>query len=187
MTAGSRILNSSDRLNRADLMHKSWLAIVTATTLAAGTAHAANPTVTTTFKVAATVQPNCTTSATGLGFGTYTPGNGALAASSNITVNCTKSTAYTIALNPGSTTGDSFAQRLMASGANTLRYNLYTTAAFATVWGDGTGATATQAGTGAGMGTASTYKVYGQLPDSAVNQAAVPGSYTDTITVTVTY
>jgi spore coat protein U-like protein len=25
------------------------------------------------------------------------------------------------------------------------------------------------------------------LPDSAANQAAVPGSYTDTITVTVTY
>jgi spore coat protein U-like protein len=168
-------------------MHKTWLAIVTATTLAAGVAQAANPTVTTTFKVTATLQPNCTTSATALGFGSYTPGSGALAASSNITVNCTKSTAYTIALNPGSTTCDSFTQRLMASGANTLQYNLYTTAAFATVWGDGTGTTATEAGTGAGMATASTYKVYGQLPDSAVNQAAVPGSYTDTITVTVTY
>jgi spore coat protein U-like protein len=76
---------------------------------------------------------------------------------------------------------------LMASGANTLQYNLYTTAALTTVWGDGTGATATQAGTGAGMATASTFKVYGQLPDSAANQAAVPASYADTITVTVTY
>jgi spore coat protein U-like protein len=168
-------------------MHKSWLAVVTASTLAAGIAHAANPTVTANFKVTATLQPNCTASATALGFGAYTPGSGALAASSNITVNCTKSTAYTIALNPGSTTGDSFIQRLMASGANTLQYNLYTTAAFATVWGDGTGATAAEAGSGAGMATPSTYKVYGQLPDSAVNQAAVPGSYTDTITVTVTY
>jgi spore coat protein U-like protein len=168
-------------------MHKSWLAAATATTLMAGVTHAANPTVTTTFKVAATVQPNCTTSATALGFGTYTPGNGALAASSNITVNCTKSTVYTIALNTGTTSGDSFTQRLMASGANLLRYNLYTTATFATVWGDGTGGTATQAGTGAGKATASTFKVYGQLPDSAANQAAVPGSYTDTITVTVAY
>src|SRR5271156_301468 len=127
-------------------MHKSWLAPAMATTLMAGVIHAANPTVTTTFAVTATIQPNCTTSATALGFGTYTPGNGALLASSNITVNCTKSTPYTIALNPGTTTGDSFTQRLMASSANILQYNLYTTAAFVTVWGDGTGGTATQTG-----------------------------------------
>jgi spore coat protein U-like protein len=37
------------------------------------------------------------------------------------------------------------------------------------------------------MATASTFKVYGRLPDSAANQAALPGSYADTITVTVTY
>jgi len=29
--------------------------------------------------------------------------------------------------------------------------------------------------------------VFGQVPDTATNQAAVPGNYTDTITVTVTY
>ena len=168
-------------------MRKGWLAAATAATLMAGVTHAANPKVTTTFAVTATVQPSCTTSATALGFGTYTPGNGALASTSNITVNCTKNTAYTIALNPGTTTGDSFVQRLMASGANSLQYNLYTTAAFTTVWGDGTGTTATQTGIGAGRGTASTFKVYGRLPDSAANQAAVPGTYTDTITVTVTY
>ena len=39
---------------------------------------------------------------------------------------------------------------------------------------------------GAGVATANDV-VFGQLPDSAANQAAVPGSYTDTITVTVTY
>jgi spore coat protein U-like protein len=49
----------------------------------------------------------------------------------------------------------------------------------------GGGGTATQTGTGAGKATASTFKVYGRFPDSAANQAAVPG--TDTITVTVTY
>lgn len=169
-------------------MHKGWLAAAAATTLLmAALTHAANPKITTTFAVTATLQPNCTTSATALGFGTYTPGNGALAANSTITVNCTKSTAYTIALNPGTTTGDRFTQRLLASGANLLQYNLYTTAAFATVWGDGTGKTATQTGTGAGKATASTFKVYGQLPDSAANQTAAPGTYTDTITVTVTY
>jgi spore coat protein U-like protein len=40
---------------------------------------------------------------------------------------------------------------------------------------------------GAGVATANDVTVFGQLPDSAANQAAVPGSYTDTITVTVTY
>ena len=42
-------------------------------------------------------------------------------------------------------------------------------------------------GTGLGVATANAVQVFGQLPDSATNQAAVPGSYSDTITVTVTY
>ena len=122
-------------------MRKILSATLAASVLAAGAAQAANPTVTTTFQVSATVQPNCTTSATGLGFGNYTPGNGAVTANSTITVNCTKATGYTIWLNPGSTTGDAYTQRLMTSGAGTLQYNLYTTAALNTVFGDGTGAT----------------------------------------------
>jgi spore coat protein U-like protein len=75
----------------------------------------------------------------------------------------------------------------MAFGANTLQYNLYTTAAFTTVFGDGSGASQTEAGTGAGVATAVSFTVFGQLPDNATNQAVVPGAYTDTITVTVTY
>jgi spore coat protein U-like protein len=75
----------------------------------------------------------------------------------------------------------------MASGANTLQYNLFTTVAFAQVFGDGSGTSKTVAGTGAGVATANTVTVFGQLLDNATNQAAVPGNYTDTITVTVTY
>ena len=102
-------------------------------------------------------------------------------------MNCTKSTGYTVALNGGTTTGGTVAQRLMANGANTLQYNLYTTNTYTTIFGDGTGTSVTQAGTGSGVNTANTLTVYGQLPDSATNQAAVPGSYTDTVQVTVTY
>jgi spore coat protein U-like protein len=36
-------------------------------------------------------------------------------------------------------------------------------------------------------GTAVSETVYGQLVDSAANEAAPPGSYSDTITVTATY
>ena len=168
-------------------MRKILSATLAASVLAAGAAQAANPTVTTTFQVSATVQPNCTTSATPLGFGNYTPGNGAVTANSTITVNCTKSTAYTVGLNPGSTAGDAFIQRLMTSGTNTLQYNLYTTAALTTVFGDGTGATGTDSGTGTGMANALTYTVFGQVPDNATNQASLPATYTDTITVTVSY
>jgi spore coat protein U-like protein len=38
-----------------------------------------------------------------------------------------------------------------------------------------------------GVATANSVQVFGQVPDSATNQAAIAGSYSDTITVTVTY
>jgi spore coat protein U-like protein len=166
-------------------MHKILTATLAASVMAAGAAQSA--TTTTTFAVTATVQSTCSATAATLPFGAYTPGAGALTANSTISVKCTKNTPYTVALNAGSTTGGAFTQRLMASGANTLQYNLYTAATFGTVFGDGTGGTATNAGTGAGVATANTVTVYGQLLDSATNQAAVPGSYSDTITVTVSY
>jgi spore coat protein U-like protein len=144
-------------------------------------------TTTTTFAVTETVQATCLATATTLAFGAYTPGAGAVANNSTISVKCTKNTPYTIALNGGTTVGGTVAQRLMASGANTLQYNLFTTAAFAQIFGDGSGTSKTVAGTGAGVATANAVTVFGQLPDSASNQAAVPGSYSDTITVTVTY
>jgi spore coat protein U-like protein len=75
----------------------------------------------------------------------------------------------------------------LAAGTATLQYNLYTTAGFATVFGDGTGTTATIAGTGAGLATPVTTTVYGQLLDSTANQAVAPGNYSDTITVTISY
>lgn len=166
-------------------MHKILTATLAASVMAAGVAQSA--TTTTTFAVTATVQSTCSATAAALPFGAYTPGAGPLTANSTISVKCTKNTPYTVALNAGSTTGGAFTQRLMASGANTLQYNLYTAATFGTVFGDGTGGTATNAGTGAGVATANTVTVYGQLLDSASNQAAVPGSYSDTITVTVSY
>jgi spore coat protein U-like protein len=144
-------------------------------------------TATTTFAVTANLQATCSTTATALAFPAYTPGGGAVAQTSTVSVKCTKNSAYTVALNGGNTTGGSVAQRLMNSGGNTLQYNLYTTATHATVWGDSSGTSVTQAGTGAGLATANVLTVYGQVPDSTSNQLAVPGAYSDTITVTVSY
>jgi len=169
-------------------MRKLALIAVSAGSLIASmSANAVN--VTTTFAVTATVQKTCAVAANPLAFGTYTPGGGALTANTTLSVKCTKTTPYTVALNAGTTTGGALTQRLMAaaSGTDTLQYNLYTAATLATVFGDGTGTTATVAGTGAGVNTANTVTVYGQLPDSAANQGVSPVNYSDTITVTVAY
>jgi spore coat protein U-like protein len=155
-----------------------------AATMITGLAQAA--VTTTTFQVTATVQKTCSVSATALAFGNYTPGAGAISNSTSVAVRCTNGTPYTIALNGGTTSGGTIAQRLMANGANTLEYNLFTTGAFSTLWGDGTTGSLVS-GTGAGVGTPNNHTVHGQLPDSTANQAAVTGSFADTITVTVTY
>jgi spore coat protein U-like protein len=154
----------------------------------AGATYAANP-ATTTFQVSATVLKNCTVAATNVAFGNYTPTAGAVAANGTVSVKCTKNTAFTVSLDKGTTAGGAIAQRLMTDGAagDTLQYNLYTTSGFANVWGDGTGTSVTQGGTGAGLGTAVALTVYGSLPDNAANQAVPPNAYTDTVTVSVAY
>ena len=160
------------------------LAIAGALAVASGTAHAL--TRTTTFGVSAVVNPNCLVSAQPLAFGGY-DGTVAKTATSDITVRCSNQTTYTGGLSTG---GGTFAQRLLAgSGADRLQYNLYTTVAAATIWGDGTLGTGTVAGMGAGMSAANaqTHTVFGQLPDNAFNQGAPSGNYADTITVTITY
>jgi len=124
-------------------MHKILTATLAAGVMAAGIAQAA--TTTATFAVTATVQSTCSATAATLAFPNYTPGGGAQIGNTSVSIKCTKNTPFTVSLNVGSTTGDAFTQRLMASGANTLQYNLYTTAALATVFGDGTGSTGTVA------------------------------------------
>lgn len=165
-------------------MRKFIGAATAAAMMITGLAHAA--TTTTTFQVTATVLKTCSVTAGTLAFGSYTPGAGAVTNSSTVAVRCTNGTPYTIALNGGTTTGGTIAQRLMANGADTLQYNLFTTSGYATIWGDGTTGS-TLSGTGAGVATPNNHTVNGQLPDSAANQGAVTGSFSDTVTVTVTY
>jgi len=166
-------------------MRKILTATMAAAALAAaGTGRAA--VVTTSFGVSATVLKTCSVAANPLGFGNYTPGAGALAANTTVNVKCSKTTPFTVTLNGGSTTGGAIAQRLMTNGTDTLQYNLYTTAAFATLFGDGTTGVGV-AGVGTGLATAVAVNVYGSLPDNVANQAVSTGAYADTINVTVTY
>jgi spore coat protein U-like protein len=165
-------------------MRKILTATLAAGVMAAGGAQAA--TVGTTFAVTATVQALCNVSAAALAFPAYTPLAGNQVGSTNIAVKCTKSTPFTVLLDKGA--NGTIAQRLMLlSAGNTLQYNLYTTNTYATIFGDGTSGSSTVLGAGVGLSTAVLVPVYGQLPDSAANQLAIPGNYTDTINVTVNY
>lgn len=138
---------------------------------------------TATFGVSAMVNATCTVVANLLDFGNYNPLSGsALTATTTVSATCTNGTPYTLSLNAGNT--GNFTNRLLVNGGNNLNYNLYTSSAYTTVWGDGTGGTATNAGTG--NGTAQPYTAYGRIP-SGQNVPASVTSYSDLITVTVTY
>lgn len=145
----------------------------------------AGATITTnTFTVQAVISASCNVSATTLNFGTYDPAAAsALDGTSTISVFCTSGTPYTAGLNVGSG-GGSFTTRTIANGGNTLNYNLFRDAARSQVWGDGSGSTFTVAGTGSGLLTANTLTVYGEV---AIAQDKPAGTYSSTITVTVTY
>jgi spore coat protein U-like protein len=136
-----------------------------------------------TFNVTATVLASCTVSAGTLAFGSYTPTAGSpIDATSTVSVVCTNGTNYAVALDGGSTAGDVAARAMNDTHTHTLAYEIYKDSARATVWGDGTGTTVTQSGTGSG--TTQSLTAYGRVPAS---QFSTAGSYSDTVTVSVSY
>jgi spore coat protein U-like protein len=144
------------------------------------------PTTTTTFNTNASVAAQCNVSAANLSFGTVNPVSSQVDATTALTVNCTKNSAYTVGLDAGTTTGATIAQRKMANGADIMNYNLYTDAARTTIWGNSAVAPLWVAGSGAGLGIAQTLTVYGRVASGQTNLAV--GNYQEnTITVTVTY
>jgi spore coat protein U-like protein len=153
----------------------------------AGSAQAAG-TKTAQFAVNANVASNCFITATPVAFGAY-DGTAAINSNGSVVVRCTKNSAYQIALNAGTTAGSTLGQRLLAGplGA-TLEYNLFTDAPGGTIWGNNVGS-GWVTGIGAGLGVANevTHVVYGNLPNSAANQDAAFGAYSDLITATITY
>lgn len=135
---------------------------------------------TTSFTITATVQARCAVTATDLAFGNY---SGALLnGTSTITATCTKTTAYNVGLNAGTGTGATVTNRKMTGPSSaTLNYSLFRNTTRTLNWGNTVG-TDTVAGTGSGA--AQTLTVYGSVPAA---QYVRPGSYSDTITVTLTY
>ena len=142
--------------------------------------HAASTT--TTFSVQVALTATCTiNSASALNFGTQGILSANVDQTSTIQVTCTNTTPYNIGLDAGTGTGATVATRKLTSGGATVNYTLYSDSGRSTVWGN-TVSTDTAAGTG--NGGAQSYTVYGRIPTQTT---PAPGTYTDTITVTVTY
>jgi spore coat protein U-like protein len=133
------------------------------------------------FTVTATDASNCSVNASTLNFGAVGVLGSAVNAASSLTVTCTNALPYTIALDGGLSGATNPTQRVMSQAAQQITYGLYRDSARAQPWGDSVG-TNTAAGTGSGL--AQTLTVYGRVP---AQTTPAPGTYLDTVVVTISY
>jgi len=127
---------------------------------------------------------SCTVSSSGVSFGSFSPlTDTSVNSTGSITVNCTDVSSYSISLSTGSGT---YSQRRMVSGGYDLYYNLYWEATYQQIWGDGTSGSYTVSLNNPVNGWSNPHTIYGRIPLSS-QRAAHVGSYSDTITVTVSY
>lgn len=175
-------------------MKNSRLLLAVAGIAAANAFAAPNP-ATATFNVKMTVVKACSVvagSASDIDFGSQDASATNLAAQNNISVTCSKGTAYTIGLTPSnnSTTG---AGQMAAQNAGSVTGNTDTvgyqlrsaSGATGAVWGN-TNTSGTVVGngvSGTGNGAAQSHTVYGTVASANVR----PDAYKDTVTVTVRY
>ena len=117
----------------------------------------------------------------------YNPASGtALVRSSTVTVSCTLLSGlggYSVAASAGAGT---YGNRVMSKSGSTLRYQLYLDAGLTTVWGDGTGGTSVVSGSSLVpvLGGSFSFTVWSEsLPGLPVS----PGTFTDSVTVTLQY
>ncbi len=130
---------------------------------------------------------SCTASATGVVFGTYTPlAATALLANGTVSIACTGVTGndgITIDLSTGAS-GSYSPTRKLTSGTFTLNYNLYLDGGYTEIWGNGTGGSVAGSANVTNGHPNVTLTVYGSV---AAGQDPSPGSYGDSITVSVNY
>jgi spore coat protein U-like protein len=155
-------------------------AALAAAALVLGLSGANAATATGTIGVSATVTSTCVVNpSTPVAFGgiasNYT---GDVDANGIVSVTCANTLPYSVGLDNG---GNFLVSRRMISGINFLNYQLFSDNARTQVWGTTIG---TDTVPGIGSGVAQTYTVYGRVP---VGQTIIPGSYADTVNVTVTF
>ncbi|MBV8736977.1 MAG: spore coat protein U domain-containing protein [Alphaproteobacteria bacterium] len=152
---------------------------------------------TTTFAISATVANSCSVNATNLDFGSnITTFASNIDQTTTVGVTCTNGGTYDVGLTSATSTGQGTGTGTGTgtSGANTVNYQLFQDSARSVPWGDTstnlqhtqTGCTASASPYCTGTGTAQSFTVYGQIPGGQTSTPVV-GTYSDTVTVTVTF
>lgn len=132
-----------------------------------------------TFSVTATPARSCTVTATALTFPVTGILSAGLNAESQVNVTCTNQTPYSVQLSAGRNPDGSGMRRMKSAAGAQVLYALFQDAQRLSPWGSGS-----QSVNGNGTGYSRQIAVYGKVP---VQATPAPGSYTDTVIVTVTY
>jgi spore coat protein U-like protein len=138
-------------------------------------------TASTSFSATATVLSSCNVNATSVNFGSSGILSGPADAQGSLSIQCSPSLPYTISLSGGNSNATDPTQRKMSFSSANVTYGLYRDAARTLPWGSTIG-TNTTSGTGTGVTQAQT--VYGRV---AAQTTPTPGTYTDSVVVTVGY
>lgn len=140
----------------------------------------------------AAIGVTCTVSAGSLTINYDPDATSSTRASANVTFTCSKlifiaaNVAPEIRLSKGSSNG--YADRTLKKGNDTLRYNIYTSSSHSLVWGDGTEDTQiVKDSFSVPPSQNSITKTYPYYVELQKEQNVRPGTYTDTITVMVSF
>lgn len=136
------------------------------------------------FTVQANNVATCNVTTTPMDFGTVADLSTARTATSQLGVTCTRGTNYTVGLGNGINGGNGPTNRKLANPSapgTPITYGIYRNTGFTQPWGQ-TGGSTTVSGTG--TGTQQVVTAYGRIPAQA---KPLPGRYSDTIVVTVSY
>lgn len=157
--------------------------IVYGATLFAAASLASNAyaaTATGTLNVSITIAASCSVAASSaLNFGTVSTIPANIDQQTSIVVNCSQGWPYKVGLGVG-TGGGTTSARKLANGANTVDYVLYRDSTRTQIWGTSD----SESLTGTGSSADQTLNVYGRVPTQTT---PAPGTYSDAVTVTVTY
>jgi len=159
---------------------------LTAAVLAGAAAFAVSPAfagnATGSINVGLTVTDDCTIATNDIDFGSTGIVESNIDTSADITIECTKGTAYAIGLDGGSTGNNTAARKMTAGGADTVNYQLYSNAGYSTVWGNTVGTDTVDSASATGGNE--THTIYARVPS---HQNVPIGTYADTITATIWY
>jgi spore coat protein U-like protein len=137
----------------------------------------------TTMNVSSTLSASCSVAATAMSFGAEVPSPmvADVDATATITATCSNGRTYTIGMNAGSNVADGATEaiRKLRGSSGTIDYAVYSNSGRTSVWGTGSSAVSAT-----GNGLAQPLTAYGRMPRQAT---AGPGTYVDSVTVTITF